>query len=1315
MAEQQLDHFYTRFSARTDRASIDRTRNFFRGLRQSLNRLGIAAGVAGGLLTAATTGFIKQFGALETQYAKIEGLVGIQASTIRDQFAPAIQQLAGDLGIIPQKLAEGMFYVTSAGQRGKEAIDTLTISARAQVAQLGEVNVIADLLTSVMAAYGSENMSAAKAADELAMGIRLGKLEAASLAPVLGNVLPVAAKLGVEFHEIVGLMAAGSRTSGAAAAPVLATQLNSIMSDLMKASDGAKKVIQEELNMSMEELRDVIAKDGLLTALKMMDDAFGDNIEAMNTVFDNVRALRSALDLLGENADTTIEIMLGMESATGALNEAYEAQSKTITFELNRAQAAAQLGMVTLGAAMAPVAGMILDRLIPALLDAVEWFQALPPSVQNLTGGLVLLGLALSAIAVAAPIVGFVLEGVAVVLGLIGLPLVGVLAGLAALAFGAYYLWGPQIRDAWASVQEVFLDPVIAAIKQEWQGETWAAIQTAWNNRSLEPILAYVRAFWDSDAWETIKTTWDSLLLVAKAALVSPIFDEAGWLNVEGSWQSKWLQPLLAGVVAVFDGSAWDGVVAWWEGLWLAPIVAAVVAWADELSWGDVVAWWEGLWLAPIVAAVVAWADELSWDDVVAWWERSWLGEKVAAVVAWADELSWGDVVAWWEGLWLAPIVAAVVAWADELSWDDVVAWWERSWLGEKVGVVVAKARETSWDDVVAWWEGLWLAPIVAAVVAWADELSWDDVVAWWERSWLGEKVGVVVAKARETSWDDVVAWWEGLWLAPIVAAVVAWADELSWDDVVAWWEGLWLAPIVAAVVAWADELSWGDVVAWWEGLWLAPIVAAVVAWADELSWDDVVAWWERSWLGEKVGVVVAKARETSWDDVVAWWERSWLGEKVGVVVAKARETSWGDVVAWWERSWLGEKVGVVVAKARETSWDDVVAWWERSWLAPIVGAVVAWFDELSWDDVVAAWDLLSLSPIIGTVRAVIEQAEDMDVAAWWEGLRTSLAPISTEIAIAGLDTVSTFWESLTETLDQENYSENLNKLAAALLSLGMSLGELIAVVVPGAVELVKPLLVAIADFAGQEIAKTLNATVEVLTALVNVLAWFVDHAAAAAQGIREITGAINESEPAGPGAPSASGARRFGNAIARADARHTAYEQELLEDGFLSTWDHTKAAGAALWYTGQEIAREIGAGSNRPPSFAEQQAAAMSDGDGGATWWNPLTWKLPEGHEGGITGGTREFPMMVNPGELITPLDQLDRVIASVLNLPRLDTAFVGAGQGGDTYHLSAELNFTYSGEDEGKGRRLLEYGSSQLRQQLRELAEELNTPVVR
>ena len=100
---------------------------------------------------------------------------------------------------------------TSAGFEGKEALDVLEASAKAAAAGLGETKQVADAVTSAVNAYGIENLSAARSTDILVATVREGKAEADSIAGALGQVLPAASELGVEFAELGGTIAALTR------------------------------------------------------------------------------------------------------------------------------------------------------------------------------------------------------------------------------------------------------------------------------------------------------------------------------------------------------------------------------------------------------------------------------------------------------------------------------------------------------------------------------------------------------------------------------------------------------------------------------------------------------------------------------------------------------------------------------------------------------------------------------------------------------------------------------------------------------------------------------------------------------------------------------------------------------------------------------------------------------------------------------------------------------------------------------------------------------------------------------------------------
>jgi TP901 family phage tail tape measure protein len=225
----------------------------------------------------------------------MEGLVGIQRDQI-DAWRGDIRSLATDYGSSATEAADALFFITSAGLRGADAMDTLEASLKASAAGLGDVTTIADLSTSAMNAYGSDVLSAAGATDVLTAAVREGKLEPRELAGAMGSVLPIASEMGIRFDELGAAMAAMSRTGTNAAQA--STQLRSIMTSLLRPTADAEAQL-EEMGLSASGLRRQIREDGLLSVLQTLDAEFQANEDAAARVFGNVRALSGVLDMMG--------------------------------------------------------------------------------------------------------------------------------------------------------------------------------------------------------------------------------------------------------------------------------------------------------------------------------------------------------------------------------------------------------------------------------------------------------------------------------------------------------------------------------------------------------------------------------------------------------------------------------------------------------------------------------------------------------------------------------------------------------------------------------------------------------------------------------------------------------------------------------------------------------------------------------------------------------------------------------------------------------------------------------------------------------
>ncbi len=314
----------------------------------------------------------------ELSMAKIVGLVGVSRDQV-DAWGQDIIEMAPKLGKAPQELAEGLFFVTSAGIRGAAAMDVLEKSAKASAAGLGETKVIADLVTSAINAYGEENLSAGQATDILVNAVREGKAEASDMAAVLGNVLPVASEMGVTFDQVAASVAAMTRTGTDAATAT--TQLRAIMVGLLKPAAQAEAQLAA-MGTSSQEMRDKIRNDGLLSALSELRDLtnqYGE--DAVAKVFPNVRALAGTLDLMGSNAEDNVAVFESLADSTGVLDEAFAAVADTAAFKFQQALAEMQTIGIEVGQQMLP---MIVD----GLQTVTPWLVAAGGAAADFVAGI---------------------------------------------------------------------------------------------------------------------------------------------------------------------------------------------------------------------------------------------------------------------------------------------------------------------------------------------------------------------------------------------------------------------------------------------------------------------------------------------------------------------------------------------------------------------------------------------------------------------------------------------------------------------------------------------------------------------------------------------------------------------------------------------------------------------------------------------------------------------------------------------------------------------------------------------------------------
>lgn len=332
MNQEQL-HYRVTGDAKGFKGAINQSQKSLNGFQQQIKSAASSLKLllVGGLTVAGAQG-LRSAKQLDQSMTRIKSLVGIAGDEV-DRMGKTAIQMASNTGQSANDAAEALFFITSAGLRGSEAMEVLEASLKAAAIGLGETKTVADLATSALNAYGVENLSATEATDVLVSAVREGKLEASELSDSMGRVLPIASQLGVEFHEVGGAFAAMSRTGTNAAEA--STAIKGIFLGLIKPTQQGREELKK-MNLSYEGLRKQLKEEGLLSLLETLKINFEGNVEAQQNVFSNSRALVGVMDLLGKGIDSTRIIMDNMSRSTGALNDGFIIVEESISQKLDK-------------------------------------------------------------------------------------------------------------------------------------------------------------------------------------------------------------------------------------------------------------------------------------------------------------------------------------------------------------------------------------------------------------------------------------------------------------------------------------------------------------------------------------------------------------------------------------------------------------------------------------------------------------------------------------------------------------------------------------------------------------------------------------------------------------------------------------------------------------------------------------------------------------------------------------------------------------------------------------------------------------------
>lgn len=359
-----------------------------RGLRQAereLLRSGRAMSQLGGDLTRSLTlpiaaaGFaaLKFSSDLETAFTKTEVLTEVTAANL-EAIKASVNSLSGPLAKTKKELADAAFFIEGAGLKGAEGLRALEQSGKGSAIGLGKQTEVAKVAGAAIAAYGDQVLNSSLAIDQLLQTAREGNAEAEDLAPVLGNVLPIASKLGVSFAEVGANIATFTKLGAGASTAV--DSLKSVLSNILKPSEQAKKELAG-VGLSMDDIKKSIKDKGLANTLIELQTLFGDNSEALGRIFGDVTGLTNVLAVSGNQAGNYAEALKRIENSAGEVDKAFEKVADDGAFKAKQALVLLQNRAEEFGAIMLPIATGVAG----AVVSMATAFAALPKPIQEVS------------------------------------------------------------------------------------------------------------------------------------------------------------------------------------------------------------------------------------------------------------------------------------------------------------------------------------------------------------------------------------------------------------------------------------------------------------------------------------------------------------------------------------------------------------------------------------------------------------------------------------------------------------------------------------------------------------------------------------------------------------------------------------------------------------------------------------------------------------------------------------------------------------------------------------------------------------------
>lgn len=386
-------------AAETDGVTVSLDRMGVAGATANKEMKGLGSGLTGMKALFAGMGIyevVKQFAGFQSQMEKLKTQTGATQTEV-GKMSKGILGMAVSVGTGPMSLAQAMYHIQSAGFRGKEALDALTISAKG--AKIGGAELVdtTTAMTAVMVAGFKGTKTLQEAMGQLNATVGAGDMTMQDLNDALGTgILATMKGLGLEVKDTGAALAVlgDNNIRGAQAATRLRMGLMQLVHPSTKATEAIEGLHMKQLQLA----EDMRKPNGLLVMLQDLHKHLG----PLNTAAEKTQAMSSLSAIFGGGRNSSAMFTLleqldrlktkyaAVEKGGKGFNADWKATTKTLQFFLDQIKTLGEVALIKLGAGIGWVVGKIRD-LVEGFQKGKLWAVVIVGALAGIAGMLTLM------------------------------------------------------------------------------------------------------------------------------------------------------------------------------------------------------------------------------------------------------------------------------------------------------------------------------------------------------------------------------------------------------------------------------------------------------------------------------------------------------------------------------------------------------------------------------------------------------------------------------------------------------------------------------------------------------------------------------------------------------------------------------------------------------------------------------------------------------------------------------------------------------------------------------------------------------------